>query len=98
MHWQPMGTSAWLVQQNHLFILCSKASSPAELLRCTPHHICLRACRQLLQAVQQQQALQGDPLMLEEVLDAPRLEQLLAQPGVAERLMPLLPDGRQNEV
>lgn len=58
----------------------------------------LLVCRQLLQAVTQQQGPAGDPLMLEDVLDPPKLEQLLAQPGVAERLTPLLPEGRQNQV
>ena len=39
-----------------------------------------------------------DPLAFEDVLSPEALEALIKQPGVAERLLPLLPDGMQTEV
>jgi hypothetical protein len=52
---------------------------------------CVR--RQLLQQMQG-----GDDLCFEDVINPAALEQLVAQPGVPERLLELLPGGQQTQV
>ena len=78
----------------------SRASACSSLLSCdcsavggsfAPVDIAAR-CRQLLQHMQE------DSLCFEDVLDPATLETLVAQSGVPERLLDMLPDGQQNAV
>jgi hypothetical protein len=74
---------------------CSSVATAQRTL-CVHCHIIAEAlpCRQLLQAA----AASADAVTFEDVIDAAKLEELVQQPGVAARLLPLLPEEVQTEV